>query len=99
VEITEVKVVVRNDAKLKAFATITLDGCFVVRGLRVIGSSRGLFVAMPARRKPNGMYQDVAHPINADMRAQLERVVIAAYLQAMRDGTGESDDSHEGDIE
>jgi stage V sporulation protein G len=83
-EITEVKIVLRNDDKLKAYATITLDHCFVVRRLRIIQSARGLFVAMPARRKPDGTYQDLAHPINAAMRAKLETQVIAKYLQELQ---------------
>jgi len=84
-QITDVKIVRREDDKLKAFATITIDHCFVVRGLKIIHSTRGLFVAMPARRKPDGTFQDVAHPIHAAARAELERVVIAAYLAAVRD--------------
>ena len=87
-EITEVRVVLRNDEKLKAYATITLDNCFVVRRLRIIQSARGLFVAMPARRKPDGTFQDVAHPINADMRAKLEARVIAKYLQELESAAG-----------
>jgi stage V sporulation protein G len=81
--ITDVKIVCREDEKLKAFATITIDHCFVVRGLKIIQSTRGLFVAMPARRKPDGTFQDVAHPIHAAARAELERIVIAAYLKSM----------------
>jgi stage V sporulation protein G len=101
--ITEVRIVLRDDVKLKAFATITLDYCFVVRGLRIIHSSRGLFVAMPARRKANGAFQDVAHPIHADMRAELERAVIAEYMRTLRSGgrPGQSNepDFADGDIE
>jgi|MudIll2142460700_1097286.scaffolds.fasta_scaffold284310_2 stage V sporulation protein G len=88
-EITEVKIVLRNDDKLKAYATITLDDCFVVRRLRIIQSARGLFVAMPARRKPDGTYQDLAHPINATMRAKLETQVIAKYLQELQSVGGD----------
>ncbi len=87
-EITEVKVVLRNDEKLKGYATITLDHCFVVRRLRIIQSARGLFVAMPARRKPDGTYQDVAHPINAEMRMKLEAKVIAKYLLELQSAGG-----------
>lgn len=83
--ITDVKIVRREDDKLKAFATITIDHCFVVRGLKIIQSTRGLFVAMPARRKPDGTFQDVAHPIHAAARAELERIVIAAYLATGRE--------------
>ena len=51
-EITEVKVVPKEgpDKKLKAYATITLDGCFVVRNIKIIKGTKGLFVAMPSRK-------------------------------------------------
>jgi stage V sporulation protein G len=98
--ITEVKVVPRQDEKLRAFVTITLDNCFVVRGLKIIHSSHGLFVAMPARRKPDGTFQDVAHPIHAEMRAELERIVVAAYLKQLHEGGEQGGDrgDPDGDI-
>jgi len=84
--ITEVKISLRDDEKLKAFATVTFDACFVVRGMKIIHAARGLFVAMPARRKPDGSYQDVAHPIHAQARAELETRVLAAYHDALERG-------------
>jgi len=48
--------------KLKAFATITLDDCFIVRGLKVIRGSHGLFVAMPSRRRATGEFSDIRSP-------------------------------------
>ena len=36
-EITEVRISLRDDAKLKAFASLTFDDCFVIRGLKLIG--------------------------------------------------------------
>lgn len=50
--ITEVKIFRKDtgDKKLKAFATVTFDDCFVVRDLKVIDGNKGLFVAMPSRR-------------------------------------------------
>ena len=82
--ITEVKISLRDDEKLKAFATVTFDDCFVIRGMKIIQASRGLFVAMPTRRKPDGSFQDVAHPIHAQARAMLEQAVLGAYEQALR---------------
>ena len=67
-----------------------------MRGLKIIQSARGLFVAMPARRKPDGTFQDVAHPINAAARAELERIVIAAYLTALRDDAPASGSTRAG---
>ena len=71
--ITDVRVAMRQDPKLKAFACITIDHCFVVRGLKIISGTTGIFVAMPSRRRPDGTYQDVAHPISTEARELLEQ--------------------------
>ncbi len=78
-EITEVRVHLRNEEKLKAFATVTFDRCFVVRNLKVIGSEKGLILCMPSRKMPDGTFKDVAHPISADFRSLLEQKVFACY--------------------
>lgn len=78
-EITEVRITLRNEDKLKAFASITFDDCFVVRGLKVINGSQGYFVSMPSRRRKDGTYQDLAHPINNDMRKDIEDRVLDAF--------------------
>jgi stage V sporulation protein G len=78
-EITEVRVHLRNEEKLKAFATVTFDHVFVVRNLKVIESGEGLILCMPSRRMPDGTFKDVAHPINAEFRSHLEEKVFACY--------------------
>ena len=78
-KITEVRIALREDDKLKAFASVTFDDCFVVRGLKIISGNGGMFVAMPSRKKPDGSYQDIAHPINNEMRDELEQTVINEY--------------------
>jgi stage V sporulation protein G len=90
--ITEVKISLVDDPdlKLRAFATITLDDCFVVRGLKVIEAAGGVFLAMPSRKRKDGKYQDIAHPINNSTRKWLEGIVIGEYKEAIRAqrGTG-----------
>ncbi len=51
-EITEVRVTLKDspDKKLKAYATVTFDNTFVVRNIKVIEGSSGLFIAMPSRK-------------------------------------------------
>jgi stage V sporulation protein G len=78
-EITEIRIALRDDNKLRAFASITIDNCFVVRGLKIIEGAKGLFVAMPSRKRPDGTYQDIAHPINNETRDWMERKIIAKY--------------------
>jgi stage V sporulation protein G len=78
-DITDVKVFPVDEEKLRAYVTITLDGCFVVRDLKVIHGNTGLFVAMPAKKRKDGTYKDIAHPLNAEMRDKMERIVLAEY--------------------
>ena len=79
--VTEVRVfpVKKEDDKLKAFATITLDSCFVIRDLKVIHGNTGLFIAMPSRKKKDGTYADIAHPLNRETRAMIEQAVFDEY--------------------
>lgn len=79
IEITEVRVSLRNDDKLKAFVSITLNDSFVIRGLKIISGNSGLFVAMPSRKRPDGQHQDLAHPINDKTRKYLTERVMAEY--------------------
>jgi stage V sporulation protein G len=79
IEITEVRVSLRSDEKLKAFVSITLNDSFVVRGLKIIRGNSGLFVAMPSRKRPDGQHQDLAHPINDVTRKYLTEKVMHEY--------------------
>ncbi|MBN2037876.1 MAG: SpoVG family protein [Chitinispirillaceae bacterium] len=89
-EITEVRIILKNEEKLKAFANITFDDAFVVRGLKVINGNKGYFVSMPSRRKRDGTFQDLAHPINNDLRIQIEDKVLDAFEQELNMHGGES---------
>jgi len=90
--ITDVRISLLDEEKVKAFVTITLEDCFAIRGLKVIHGNNGLFVAMPSRRKPDGTFQDIAHPITRETREHVEEAVLTAY-HAKRDS---HDDEGEG---
>ena len=78
--ITEIKVLtVNGDEKLKAYVTIKLDDCFVVRDLKVIKGASGYFVAMPAKRMKDGSYRDLVHPLDKPTRQMLEKEVMVEY--------------------
>lgn len=84
IRITEVRVSLRNDDKLKAFVSITLEDAFVIRGLKIIRGNSGLFVAMPSRKRPDGQHQDLAHPINDVTRKYLTEVVMEEYRKELQ---------------
>lgn len=84
--VTSVKVLVRNEPKLKAYAVVTFDRCFVIRDIKVIQGGDRLFISMPSRKCPNGCHRDVAHPLNADTRNMMEREILEAYRTALANG-------------
>ncbi len=65
--------------KVCAIASVVLDEQFVVHDLRVVNGEKGLFVAMPSRKLPNGDFRDICHPINADARQSLQEAVLAQF--------------------
>ena len=78
-EITDVKVFPVNEERLKAYVTIVLDNAFLVRDLKVIQGPNGIFVAMPSKKRKDGTYKDLAHPINVETRRKMEAVIMEAY--------------------
>lgn len=72
-----------NELKLKAYADITFDDCFVIHGLKIIDGQKGMFVAMPSRKMPDGEYKDIAHPITPDLRKGITDVVIEKYNEVI----------------
>jgi len=85
-EITEVRLTLRDEERLKAFVSITFDNAFVVRGLKVIDGNTGLFVAMPSRRRKDGEFRDIAHPINNATRRMIEDAVLSEYERQLAMG-------------
>jgi stage V sporulation protein G len=78
-EITEIRMFIVDDGKLKATLSATFDDEFVVKGIKVIEGRNGVFVAMPSRRKENGEFDDIAHPINKGFRTKLQATVLEEY--------------------
>jgi stage V sporulation protein G len=85
-DITEIRVHLRNEEKLKAFVTVTFDSCFVVRNMKIIDGTKGLLLCMPSRKLPNGNYKDIAHPISMEFRKFLEDKILAAYHAEVKKG-------------
>ncbi|MBF9018100.1 MULTISPECIES: septation regulator SpoVG [unclassified Oceanispirochaeta] len=79
-EITDIRIrKVNADGKLKAYVTVTFDESFVVHNVKIIEGDSGVFIAMPSRKTKNGVYKDVAHPINTDFRTILQDRILKEY--------------------
>jgi stage V sporulation protein G len=78
--ITDVRIrKIDGQKRLRAVASITIDDAFAVHELRIIEGKEGLFVAMPSRESNDGTFRDLAHPINAETRAMVEKAVLEKY--------------------
>jgi len=78
-QITDVRVFPVDDEKLKAFVSIILDDCFVVSDIKIIHGPKGLFISMPSKKRKDGTFRDIAHPLNSETRRMMEEKVLARY--------------------
>jgi stage V sporulation protein G len=90
VEITDVRLFPIADEKLRAFVSIVLDGCFMVHDIKVIQGKDGLFISMPSRKKRNGEFKDVAHPLNQETRRRFEARILNEYRARLDEGDAEA---------
>ncbi len=83
-QITDVRVrQITTDSKMKAVVSITIDNEFVVHDIKVIEGEKGLFIAMPSRKSPDGEYRDIAHPISSEVREYLQRLILEKFQEAV----------------
>ncbi len=87
-KITDVRVrlVAKEELKLRAVASITIDECFVIHDIKVIEGKDGLFISMPSRKTPDGEFKDIVHPINTETREMIKSAVLEAYEKAKVEG-------------
>ncbi len=85
--ITDVRVhlIKKEDSKLKARASMTIDECFVIHEIRIIEGANGRFVAMPSRKTPDGDFMDIAHPIDTPTREFVDKTILEAYDKAVKE--------------
>jgi len=73
--------------KQLAFASVTINGCFAVNGIKIMdGGEKGPFVAMPSAKDREGNYKDICFPTTKELRAELSATVMDAYNAAVEKG-------------
>ena len=85
-KITEVKVYpAKESGRLKAYATVVFENSFIVRDLKIIEGHKGLFVSMPSRRRKDGTFRDIFHPVNSAARTDIEQCILAEFNRTVVD--------------
>ena len=79
-----IRLVNKEDNKLKAVASITIDDCFVIHDIKVIEADSGAFIAMPSRKTNDGEYKDIAHPLNTETRELIKKEILTAYYDELK---------------
>ncbi len=72
-----------KDGNMKAVASITLDNEFAIHDIKIIEGDKGLFIAMPSRKTPEGEYRDIAHPISHEAREFVQKEILEAYEKVL----------------
>jgi stage V sporulation protein G len=78
-KITDIRIFPVDEPKLKAFVSIIFDHSFIVSDIKIIEGNKGLFLSMPSKKRRDGTFKDIAHPLNSETRKMMEDSVIAAY--------------------
>lgn len=87
-EITQIKIFPVDEDKLKAFVSVIFDDCFVVSDIKIIQGTHGLFVSMPSKKRKDGTFRDIAHPLNSETRRRLEERIIARFREVVEQSGG-----------
>lgn len=81
-----IKLIKQDDTKLRAVASVIIDGAFVVHDIKVIEAKEGgCFIVMPSRKAPDGTYRDIAHPLSTEVREYMRDKILAAYEVALKE--------------
>ena len=84
-----IRIVKKDDNKLKAVASLTIDDCFAVHDIKIIEGNQGLFIAMPSRKTPDGSFKDIVHPLNTETREEIRDLILAEYEKALKEAPAE----------
>ena len=74
-----IRLVAKDESKLKAVASFTIDDAFVVHDVKIIEGANGYFIAMPSKQAPSGEYRDIVHPLNTETREKISNAVLTAF--------------------
>lgn len=80
----------RTDGKVLANASVTLNGCFAVRGVKIMDGPKGPFVSMPSYKSSGGEYRDICFPCTKDFHQQFHQAVLDAYQQQLAQFQGQN---------
>lgn len=68
-----------NGSSLKAFADVLINSQVLVKGVRVIESKNGLWVAMPSAQAKDGKWYETVSIVDEELKQELQDIVLESY--------------------
>ena len=86
IEITEVKFrKVFDTEPLKAVCSLTINDCLAVHDVKLVKANGRMILVMPSKKRADGEFADIIHPINSKTRQTLEDAVVNEYERLLTD--------------
>ena len=63
----------------KAFVDLAVEDSFVIKGIRIVEGTKGLFVTMPREEAKDGKWYSVVIPLKREIKDEIEKIVLEAY--------------------
>lgn len=87
------RMIEREDATVKAYASVNLGGEFVIKDIAIVDGQKGMFARMPFRsyKGANGdtKYSDIAFALTDSARQSVQDAVLGAYREALEESEEE----------
>lgn len=79
-QITDIRIrmITKEDSKLKAVASVTIDDAIAIHDIKIIDGTKGIFMVFPSRKTDDG-FKDIVHPVSTEVRTMIISKVLAAY--------------------
>ena len=97
--ITDIRIFPLNNKKpnCRAMVSVTLPDVFCITGIKIMDSSKGLFVAMPSAMNKKNEWHDICYPITKEFRKVLSDSILNAFYALQEDEDEDEEDEESED--
>ena len=80
-KITNIKIKLKDEKKVKAIVEVTLDNQLIIHGIRLVQTDKAFVITMPHFKGKGDKYLDLVHPANANFRKYMTDEIVTKYQE------------------
>lgn len=80
-KVTDIKIRLKDEKKVKAIVEVTLDNQLIIHGIRLVQTDKAFVITMPHFKGKGDKYLDLVHPANADFRKYMTDEIVTKYQE------------------